>query len=350
MTKATNNHNNTTTTASSLHGVLYQQQQHHHYHYHHHHYRRPTHCFCHDTMKLARAFCTTATATTTATALLLCTYFPPTGNVNVNAFTPVVGIAKGREASFSPSLLEMSSASKSQQATTSNDVHSLYVPSERDAAYRIGGGDDGAEINVAQYLVDLHDNKATFNFCGGMMFQLQLSDKLRDHLVKIASADQQKQQNVVVYDSSKPFMRLIPDYEQSAFADNIRLFHGREIRQVPTAAGGMGFVLQLSYAGNGDGDNNDPEGWTKFEVDGYDGWKHDQGRTWRDGPKYEEEGFTNFRDKFGSKAFGLNHRFYLHKDSQNRIWLSAEDGCEGFPAMPAGGVIDRIAALMNLGN
>jgi hypothetical protein len=38
----------------------------------------------------------------------------------------------------------------------------LVDPSQRDAHY------DG---NVAQYLCDLHDNKSTFDFCGGMMFQ-----------------------------------------------------------------------------------------------------------------------------------------------------------------------------------
>mmetsp|Transcript_57528 Transcript_57528/g.140485 ORF Transcript_57528/g.140485 Transcript_57528/m.140485 type:complete len:304 (+) Transcript_57528:161-1072(+) len=303
-------------------------------------------------MKLSRTFSTPAA---TATAIIFCSFLSST--VYVNAFTPVVGIAKGRNTSSSSSSLEMSSGTSQSKPVYVNAFTPVVgIAKRRNTSssssildMSSGGGD--SDINVAQYLVDLHDNQATFNFCGGMMFQLVLSDKLRDHLGKVASADQQKQQNVVVYDASKPFMRQIPDYEQSAFADNIRLFHGREIRQVPTAAGGMGFVLQLSYAGSdGDDHDHDPEGWSKFEIDGYDGWKHDQGRTWRNGPKYEEEGFTNFRDKFGPNAFGLNHRFYLHKDSQNRIWLSAEDGCEGFPAVPAGGVIDRIAALMNLGN
>ena len=43
-------------------------------------------------------------------------------------------------------------------------------------------------------------------------------------------------------------MSQIPDYAKNGDADNARLFHGREIRQVPDAAGGMGFVLQLSRA------------------------------------------------------------------------------------------------------
>ena len=40
---------------------------------------------------------------------------------------------------------------------------SLYDPSARDATYK---------GNWAQYLVDLHDARATFDFCGGMMFQV----------------------------------------------------------------------------------------------------------------------------------------------------------------------------------
>ena len=49
---------------------------------------------------------------------------------------------------------------------------------------------------------------------------------------------------------------MTPGYSQDAHADNVKVFHGREIRQVPNAAGGMGFVLQLSMAAG------DPEGWT----------------------------------------------------------------------------------------
>lgn len=37
----------------------------------------------------------------------------------------------------------------------------LYVPSERDAYY---------EGNVARYLLDLDDEGATFDFCGGKLF------------------------------------------------------------------------------------------------------------------------------------------------------------------------------------
>jgi len=191
----------------------------------------------------------------------------------------------------------------------------LLNPTERDAHYG---------SNVAQYLVDLHDAKATFDFCGGMLFQLVLSDKLRDHLLEVSSG---KKQQPAVFDASKSRMFRIPEYTQNGNADNVRIFHGREIRKVPDAAGGMNFVLQLSLA-NGD----DPEGWTAPEIDYYDGWGHDIGRVWRKGDRLEEEGFKDFRKRFGPEAFALHHRFYLHFDRNNRMWLSAEDGCEGTPA------------------
>ena len=195
----------------------------------------------------------------------------------------------------------------------------LYDPAARDAHY-------GTPQNVAQYLVDLHDAKACFDFCGGMMFQLVLSDALRGHLDGVAKAQNCGEQPVV-FDAAKARMQHIPDYTQAAAADNVKLFHGREVRQVPTAAGGMSFVLHLSLA-----DGKDPEGWTPPEVAGYDGWGHDSKRTWRKGDRLESEGFASFRSKFGEAAFALHHRFYLHFDRANRLWLSAEDGCEGTPA------------------
>ena len=123
-------------------------------------------------------------------------------------------------------------------------------------------------------------------------------------------------------------MQQIPNYQQTASADNVQIFHGREIRKVQDAAGGMGLVLQLSMA-----NENDPEGWTRTEIDGYDGWGHDSGRTWRQAHQYEQEGFEKFAEKFGPSSFGLHHRFYLHFDRSKRLWLSAEDGCEGTPAL-----------------
>ena len=195
----------------------------------------------------------------------------------------------------------------------------LYDPSARDATY--GTGD---EANLAKYLVDLHDQKATFDFCGGMMFQLILSDKLRAHLAEVAHVGGEGAP--VAFDPSKRRMCDVAGYRQSADADNVRFFHGREVRKVPHASGGMGFAIHLSSH------VDDPEGWTANEVAGYDGWGHDSGRVWRNGEMLEREGFEGFRSKFGKEAFTLHHRFYLHYDSANRLWLSAEDGCEGHPA------------------
>ena len=189
----------------------------------------------------------------------------------------------------------------------------LYDPKARDDFY------DG---NVAQYLVDLHDKKGTFDFCGGMMFQLVLSDKLRTHLEGIANDADAGQP--IVHAKDKFRMEKIPGYFKNEQADNLEVFHGRELRSVPDAAGGMNFVLQLSLA-NAD----DPEGWTKDEQERYDGWGHDSGREWRKADQYEREGFATFSDKFGPQAYGLHHRFYLHYDGEERLWLSAEDGCEG---------------------
>ena len=175
------------------------------------------------------------------------------------------------------------------------------------------------------------------------MFQLVLSDKLRNHLEEIAtSSPASKDRQPVIHHAKQSRMFQIPGYTQSAFADNIRLFHGREVRQVTNASGVMGFGLHFSHS------EDDPEGWTKEEVKGYDGWGHDSGRVWRQGDRLVEEGFTDFQKKFGPKAFSLHHRFYLHYDGGNRMWLSAEDGCEGTPA--EGGVANRIAALMGLGS
>jgi hypothetical protein len=227
---------------------------------------------------------------------------------------------------FSPTLsVGFFVASTSPMPTAlSMTATTLVEPSERDTKY----GD-----NMAQYLVDLHDAQATFDFCGGMMFQLVLSDTLRNHLLASSCAAVGETKNnpsaasVKVADATKYRMHQVEGYQQSAMADNLGIFHGREIRKVPWAAGGMGFVLHLSLA-----NEQDPEGWTPQEIAGYDGWGHDSGRDWRTGDRLEREGFTNFREKFGPQSFALHHRFYLHWDSFNRLWLSAEDGCEGTPA------------------
>ena len=127
---------------------------------------------------------------------------------------------------------------------TTMAADALYSPTKRDARYN---------GNMAQYIVDLHDSSATFDFCGGMLFQLSLSEKLRSHLAGLASTGGDQ---LVVHGADKARMALIPGYSQSSAADDLQVFHGREIRNVPNAAGGMQFVLHLSLA-NGD----DPEGW-----------------------------------------------------------------------------------------
>mmetsp|Transcript_16628 Transcript_16628/g.53146 ORF Transcript_16628/g.53146 Transcript_16628/m.53146 type:complete len:254 (+) Transcript_16628:17-778(+) len=176
--------------------------------------------------------------------------------------------------------------------------------------------------NLAGYLVDLHDAKATFNFCGGMMFQLALTDKLRSHLSAVSSRGACAQQPVL-HDAGKRRMQQLPGYDKTGAADNVRVFHGREVRQVQSAAGGMGMVLQLSLAG----EEEDAEGWTKKELSGYDGWGHDSSRTWNLAREADA-----FRAKWGAQAVTLQHRFYLHLDAQDNLWLSAEDGCEGYLA------------------
>ena len=127
-------------------------------------------------------------------------------------------------------------------------------------------------------------------------------------------------------------MQSLTGYSQTSNVDNTRYFHGREIRKVAGAAGGRGFVLQLSLstALEGEESEKDPEGWTPEEVATYDGWGHDSGRKWRKVTDWEQEGVVGFREKYGAAAYGLNHRFYFHLDEHNRFWLSAEDGCEGF--------------------
>lgn len=196
----------------------------------------------------------------------------------------------------------------------------LHDPDARDAHYG---------RNIAQCLVDMSNGKQIFNFCGGLPFQLVLSEKLKAHLASVSKggdgSDGSKQP--VVHDAATTSMSKTPGYKRTAAADNVRVFHGREVRKVPDAAGGRGFVLQLVMAGA-----DDPDGWTEEEVAGYDGWGHDTQRKWRKGGELESEGYAAFRSTFGREAFTLHHRFFLHLDRRNQLWLSAEDGCEGHPA------------------
>lgn len=219
-----------------------------------------------------------------------------------------------------------------QQSSLSSSSSSLINPSEVHSTYG---------SNVAKYLIDLHDAETTFDFCGGMMFQLMLSDQLYKHLKGIAEDSSSNKQQPIIYDMDKMRMQHIPDYTKSSQADNIRMFHGRELRNIPQAKGGFGFVLHLSYANE---EGSDPEGWSKEEIQTYDGWKHDAGRQWRTADDYEREGFLGFKDKFHPKAFGLNHRFYLHYDRDGKMWLSAEDGCEGTPSL-GGNFINRFFGI-----
>ena len=73
-----------------------------------------------------------------------------------------------------------------------------------------------------------------------------------------------------------------------ATADNVRVFHGREVRSVPWAPGGGGMAIHLSFAGEPGAD--DPEGWTGEEVDEYAGWLSDRQRRWRDGLSSSRKG------------------------------------------------------------
>ena len=162
-------------------------------------------------------------------------------------------------------------------------------------------------------------------------------------------------------------MSRTPEYEKSSRADNASIFHGRELRGIPKANGGMGFVLQLSYAdpsgkttgtsdaagvpsGKGadsawDGRPADPQGWSIEEIATYDGWRSDRVRKWRDSKAYVAEGFADFAESYGDGAYGLNHRFFLHYDDRGRMWLCAEDGCEGTPSA-GGGLLGKISGML----
>mmetsp|Transcript_2532 Transcript_2532/g.5392 ORF Transcript_2532/g.5392 Transcript_2532/m.5392 type:complete len:297 (-) Transcript_2532:268-1158(-) len=255
---------------------------------------------------------------------------------------PSSAIVSANASAVASPLTTMSMSTTTATASTNEDTSKshLYIPSERDERY---------QGNIARYLLDLNDEGATFDFCGGMMFQLVLSDKLATHLETVAASQHMKDDQPIMHPASQPLMSRIPNYHKSANANNISIFHGRELRKIPSANGGNGFVLQLSYAdpagvessdaaaGKGadagwNGQAVDPQGWSSEEIATYDGWRGDSFRKWRKGPMYESEGFGTFSKEFGNDAFGLNHRFFLHLDDQSRMWLCAEDGCEGTPS------------------
>jgi hypothetical protein len=164
-----------------------------------------------------------------------------------------------------------------------------------------------------------------FDFCGGLLFALRLSAALR---AQLSAAD--KARSIAVAGAAVERMSLLPGYRRSNEADNAVLFHGREVRDVPGAAGGQGLVLHLVLAGA-----EDAEGWSKQELLEYDGWGHDSRRKWRKADSHAREGFPQFKSLFGAAAYSLHHRFYFHLDGANQLWLSAEDGCEGRLLRPA---------------
>jgi len=73
------------------------------------------------------------------------------------------------------------------------DAEKLYDATKRRQFY---------QQNIAQFLVDLSDSRATFDFCGGMMFEFKLSDKLRARLLGVSSEGSASLQPTVA-DSSK---------------------------------------------------------------------------------------------------------------------------------------------------
>ena len=115
----------------------------------------------------------------------------------------------------------------------------------------------------------------------------------------------------------------------------MKIFHGREVRQVKNAEGGMGMVLQLSLA-----KDLDPEGLDTPEISNTTAGHMTANVGGNGANSWKRKGGT-FRRQFGSSAFTLHHRFYLHLDEQNQVWLSAEDGCEGHPAAPRSSFVSK---------
>ena len=104
-------------------------------------------------------------------------------------------------------------------------------------ALRGGGG-----LDAARYLVDLHDAEATCNFCGGMLFQLVLTDALGTHPMAVAKHQQETPVTapatvpaVEVFNKMHKRMAAVEGYARRADADNLRFFHGP---RVDTAGGG----------------------------------------------------------------------------------------------------------------
>jgi hypothetical protein len=135
-----------------------------------------------------------------------------------------------------------------------------------------------------------------------MKFGLSFTRKFRERLeTKARNFGETDDGNVVVQESNVSRMYMMDGYEQSAFADNESIFHGREVRKVSTFGEKSGMMIQLSLA-----NEDDDEGWTKEEIEEYSGWLSDQQRKWRDGDALESEGvaqdMNSRRDGLGAKS------------------------------------------------
>ena len=61
--------------------------------------------------------------------------------------------------------------------------------------------------------MDIHDANGVFDFCGGMLFQLVLSEKLRAHLAQVAKAGDGDKQPAV-FDAAANRMAKMPNYRK----------------------------------------------------------------------------------------------------------------------------------------
>ena len=124
-------------------------------------------------------------------------------------------------------------------------------------------------------------------------------------------------------------MSMRPDgHSLDATADNVRVFHGREVRSVPWPPGGGGWrSTSASLASRAP---DDPEGWT-----GERRWTSTPGGS-QTGSAGGETGRSSSRKGSRRSASDSDPRrspcttgAHLHVDDADEFWLSAEDGCEG---------------------
>ena len=89
-------------------------------------------------------------------------------------------------ASSNPPAASSAASAATSTSTTPSSLPGAPTPTQ---LYAADARQTRYGANVARYLVDLHDHPpgATFNFCGGMMFGLVLSDALRSHLATVAA-------------------------------------------------------------------------------------------------------------------------------------------------------------------